>query len=125
MSWIRNTHETGERRPIDTWRLGFCGLTVVLLGVWAQSQSAINVDLFTPINGLGDDMVGLGEGGVRTRLDLGRARGGRAAARGPAADARTARSRWPPERAWGIGLLVNELVGTRTIPGAQLRPPDR
>ena len=59
MSWIRNTQEAGERRPIDIWRLGFCGLTVVLLGVWAQSQSAINVDLFTPINGLGDDMVGL------------------------------------------------------------------
>ena len=59
MSWIRNTQEAGERRPIDTWRLGFCGLTVVLLGVWAQSQSAINVDFFTPINGLGDDIVGL------------------------------------------------------------------
>ena len=59
MSWIRNTQEAGDRRPIDIWRLGFCGLTVVLLGVWAQSQSAINVDLFTPINGLGDDMVGL------------------------------------------------------------------
>src|SRR5947199_159079 len=57
MSWIRNTQEAGDRRPIDIWRLGFCGLTVVLLGVWAQSQSTINVDLFTPINGPGDDTV--------------------------------------------------------------------
>ena len=118
MSWIRNTQEAGDRRPIDIWRLGFCGLTVILLGVWAQSQSAINVDLFTPINGLGDDMVGLAKAVYALGLDLGRARGRRAAARRPAADARPAR-RAGRGRGMGYRAARQRARGHRTIRGAR------
>ena len=118
MSWIRDTQEAGDRRPIDIWRLGFCGLTVILLGVWAQSQSSINVDLFTPINGLGDDMVGLAKAvyalgsiwaalAVVVLLLLGRM---------PTLALRVGLA---AGAAWGIGLLVNELLGNHTISGAR------
>ena len=124
MSWIRNTEEAGERRPIDTWRLGFCGLTVVLLGVWAQSQSAINVDFFTPINGLGDDMVGL----AKAVYALGSIWAALAvvvpAARGPAADARPARH---AGRGCGMGHRAARQRARRHAhdPRYAVRAPDR
>ena len=59
MSWIRNSTEPTERRPIDMGRLVFCALSVVVLGVWAQSQSAIDVNFFLPINDLSNNILGL------------------------------------------------------------------
>ena len=62
MSWIRNTTEPAERRPLDIARLVVCGLSVVVAGVWAQSQSTIDVNLFSTINSLAGNMVGLAKG---------------------------------------------------------------
>src|SRR5215211_6458248 len=62
MSWIRNTTEPAGRRPLDVARLILCGLSVVVVGVWAQSQSTIDLDLFSTINNLAGNMVGLAKG---------------------------------------------------------------
>jgi membrane-associated phospholipid phosphatase len=118
MSWIRNTDEPAERRPIDIWRLLVCGLTVVVLGVWAQGQSTINVDLFTPINGLGNDMVGL----AKAVYALGSIWAALAIVvllvvfRLPLVALRVALA---AGAAWGIAQLVNEILGTHTIAGAR------
>ena len=119
MSWIRNTDEPAEPAPIDFWRLIVCGLTVVVLGVWAQTQSTINVDLFTPINGIGDDMIGFAKavyalGSIWAALVvvvllLVRRR--------PLIALRVALA---AGAAWGIALLVNDILGTHGSVGAQL-----
>src|SRR5262245_40259079 len=62
MSWIRNSTEPAERRPIDIARLVFCALAFVVLGVWAQSQSSIDLNLFHTINDLAGNTVGIAKG---------------------------------------------------------------
>jgi uncharacterized membrane protein YbhN (UPF0104 family)/membrane-associated phospholipid phosphatase len=52
MAWIRRVAETPERRPIDIVRLFVGGLGVVLVGMWAQTQTSINANLFEVVNDL-------------------------------------------------------------------------
>jgi uncharacterized membrane protein YbhN (UPF0104 family)/membrane-associated phospholipid phosphatase len=52
MSWIRRAHEAPERRPIDLVRLVVGGFGVVLLGMWAQTQTTVNANLFEVVNDL-------------------------------------------------------------------------
>jgi undecaprenyl-diphosphatase len=58
VAWIRNTAEPPERRPTDiAWLVvGIIGTAVV--GVWAQSQSSLQVSFFLPINDLTNDIDG-------------------------------------------------------------------
>src|SRR6478735_2531225 len=52
VAWIRNTAEEPERRPTDVGWLVFAAIGVAVVGVWAQSQSAIDANFFTPLNDL-------------------------------------------------------------------------
>ena len=52
MAWIRNTAEKPERRPTDIGWLIVAAIGVAVVGVWAQSQSAIDGNLFTSLNNL-------------------------------------------------------------------------
>jgi uncharacterized membrane protein YbhN (UPF0104 family)/membrane-associated phospholipid phosphatase/tRNA A-37 threonylcarbamoyl transferase component Bud32 len=60
--WIRNTAEPSERRPTDiAWLIvGAIGTSVV--GVWAQSQSSLQVNFFLFINDLTSEIDGLMKG---------------------------------------------------------------
>ena len=46
MAWIRDTDEKAQRRPADIALLGVAGLAAVLAGMWAQTQSSVNANLF-------------------------------------------------------------------------------
>ena len=117
MSWIRNTTEPAERRPLDIARLVVCGLSVVVAGVWAQSQSTIDVNLFSTINSLAGNMVGLAKG----LFALGSPWAALAVVavllllRAPAVALRVGLA---AGAAWGAAELVNELLGTHSISGA-------
>jgi uncharacterized protein (TIRG00374 family) len=54
MAWIRRAAEKPERRPIDLVRLVAGGLGVLLLGMWAQTQSTVNANMFEVVNDLSD-----------------------------------------------------------------------
>ena len=58
MSWIRRAAEPPERRPIDLVRLVVGGLGVVLVGMWAQTQTSINANLFAVVNDLPNSFEG-------------------------------------------------------------------
>jgi uncharacterized membrane protein YbhN (UPF0104 family)/membrane-associated phospholipid phosphatase len=116
MPWIRNAAEPADRRPIDVARLVVGCVGVVVLGVWAQSQSSIDVNLFEPINQLGPNMLGLTKAvyalgsiwfAIALVLLLTVFRQFTIALRvGIAAGA-----------AWGIAELVNDLLGTHSVSG--------
>src|SRR4051812_28077678 len=59
MAWLRDTDERFERRPPDAIRLGVATAGAVLAGMWAQTQSQLDRDLFQTINGLGDGLEGV------------------------------------------------------------------
>jgi glycosyltransferase 2 family protein len=119
MSWIRNTTEPAERRSLDVARLILCGLALVVLGVWSQSQSAIDINFFAPINDLAGNMVGVAKGifalgspwaALAVVLVLLLLRAPTAALRvGIAAGS-----------AWGLAELLNEILGTHAISGAHV-----
>ena len=52
MSWIRDTDERPQRRPSDVALLSVAGLFALLLGMWAQTQSSVDVNLFRTLNDL-------------------------------------------------------------------------
>ncbi|HXY91542.1 MAG TPA: phosphatase PAP2 family protein, partial [Acidimicrobiia bacterium] len=123
MTWIRKSTEPAERRTIDIVRLVFCTIGVVLSGVWAQSQSSVDVNLFHVVNGLGDNMVGIGKavyalGSIWAVLAifvvLFALRQVPVALRVGIAGA----------AAWGIAELLNDLLGTQSKLGVNVRIGD-
>ena len=56
MAWLRETDERFERRTPDAVRLVVAILGVVLGGMWAQTQSQLDTNLFQPINALGNGL---------------------------------------------------------------------
>ena len=62
MAWIRETDEKAQRRPADIALLAVAGVLAVLTGMWAQTQSSVNVNLFNTLNSLSGNMVGLSKG---------------------------------------------------------------
>jgi uncharacterized membrane protein YbhN (UPF0104 family)/membrane-associated phospholipid phosphatase/tRNA A-37 threonylcarbamoyl transferase component Bud32 len=123
MSYVREITEPPERRPIDIWRLVVCGVAVVLLGVWAETQSTVNVDLFASVNGLGANMLGVAEtvyalGSIWAALVV--------------VALLLVRRHWvlalrvgvAVVTAWGIGVLIGEILGMHTITGINVRLGD-
>ena len=120
MTWLRNADEPAERRPIDLTRLIVCAIVFVLLGVWSQSQSAVDVNFFGPLNDLSNNMLGLGKAiyalgsiwfAIAVVLVLLLLRQPSIALRvGLAAGS-----------VWGIAELVNDLLGTHSISGINVR----
>ena len=62
MAWIRDTDEKAQRRPADIALLVVAGILAVLTGLWAQTQSSVNVNLFNTLNSLSGNTVGLAKG---------------------------------------------------------------
>src|SRR5262245_20101827 len=123
MSWIRNTTEPAERRSLDVARLVLCGVSVVLLGVWAQAESQIDVNFFTTINSLAGNMVGF----VKALFALGSPWAALVVVvvlvllRAPTVALRVGIA---AGAASGIAELVNELLGTHSISGVNVRIGD-
>jgi uncharacterized membrane protein YbhN (UPF0104 family)/membrane-associated phospholipid phosphatase len=116
VGWIRDTNETPERRPTDIGMLVVATLLVVLAGMWAQTQSSLDVNLFHTLNSMAGNMAGLVEafyalGSIWAVLVVTGAllllRLPRVAWHGALAGA----------GAWAIAELLNELLGNHSISG--------
>jgi uncharacterized membrane protein YbhN (UPF0104 family) len=116
MTWIRDTDERARRRPADLALLVVSAVLALLVGFWAQTQSTVNVNLFRALNDLSGNMVGLAKGiyalgsiwavlaVTAVLLVLRQLRvAGYAALTGAGA--------------WGLALLLNEVLGTHAISG--------
>jgi uncharacterized membrane protein YbhN (UPF0104 family)/membrane-associated phospholipid phosphatase len=61
MAWIRRTDEPPERRPIDIVRVCGGALGVALAGLWAQSESSLDTDLFKVVNNFPNGLKGVAD----------------------------------------------------------------
>jgi uncharacterized membrane protein YbhN (UPF0104 family)/membrane-associated phospholipid phosphatase len=116
VAWIRDTDERAQRRPADIALLVLAGTLALLAGLWAQTQSTVDLNLFRTLNGLSGNMDGLAKavyalGSIWAVLAVGAGllllRAVRAAWHGVLAGA----------GAWGLALLLNEILGTHAIGG--------
>jgi uncharacterized membrane protein YbhN (UPF0104 family)/membrane-associated phospholipid phosphatase len=116
VTWIRDTDEKASRRPSDIALLAVSAVLALLVGFWAQTESNVNLNLFRTLNDLSGNMVGLAKGvyalgsiwavlAVTAVLLL--LRQFRVAVYVVLAGA----------GAWGLALLLNELLGVHTITG--------
>jgi uncharacterized membrane protein YbhN (UPF0104 family)/membrane-associated phospholipid phosphatase len=96
--------------------LAVAGLAMVLAGMWAQTQSSVNLNLFRTLNDLAGNMVGLMKGGyalgsIWAVLIVGVA----------LLALRQVRVAWHAvlagAGAWAIAELLNDLLGTHSIKG--------
>ncbi len=115
VSWIRDTDEKARRRPADVALL-VVSVAALFCGMWAQTQSTVNVNLFRALNDLSGNMVGIAKamyalGSIwavlAVTLLLLVTRQFRGAWHGLLAGS----------GAWGLALLLNEILGTHTITG--------
>jgi uncharacterized membrane protein YbhN (UPF0104 family)/membrane-associated phospholipid phosphatase len=116
MAWIRSTTEPPARRPTDIAVLVTAGIGVAVVGLWAQSQSSVDLNLFHTVNGLSDNMNGLSRAvfalgsifaAIVVAVVLLLLRRPRAALHVALAGA----------GAWAIAQLLNELLGTHSVKG--------
>lgn len=116
MTWIRDADEKARRRPSDIALLVVSAILALLVGFWAQTESSVNLNLFRTLNDLSGNMVGLAKAVyalgsiwavlVVTALLL-VLRQFRVAVYGVLAGG----------GAWGVALLLNEILGVHTISG--------
>ena len=104
------------RRPSDIAMLVVASVLALLAGLWAQTESSVNVNLFRTFNDLSGNMEGLAKGiyalgsiwaVVAVTVVLLFARQVRAAWHGAIAGA----------GAWSLALLLNAILGTQSING--------
>jgi uncharacterized membrane protein YbhN (UPF0104 family)/membrane-associated phospholipid phosphatase len=116
VAWIRDTDERAQRRPADIALLVLAGTLALLAGLWAQTQSTVNLNLFRTLNDLSGNLVGLAKaiyalGSIWAVLAVGVVllllRALRVAWHAVLAGA----------GAWGLALLLNEILGTHAIGG--------
>jgi uncharacterized membrane protein YbhN (UPF0104 family)/membrane-associated phospholipid phosphatase len=120
MAWLRETDERFERRTPDAVRLGFAIVVTVMAGLWAQTASQLDTNLFQPINALGNGLESYakffyyGFGSIWTVLGLALLllllRQTRIATQTAIAGV----------AAWGVALLLNEILGTQSIQGVTI-----
>jgi uncharacterized membrane protein YbhN (UPF0104 family)/membrane-associated phospholipid phosphatase/tRNA A-37 threonylcarbamoyl transferase component Bud32 len=116
VGWIRDADGQPERRPTDVAVFVVFSLGVAITGLWAQSQSSVDLNLFRTVNGLADNMNGV----ARAFYSLGSIfavvvvsalllflRQVRVASRVAVAGAST----------WLIAVLLNDLLGTHPVKG--------
>jgi uncharacterized membrane protein YbhN (UPF0104 family)/membrane-associated phospholipid phosphatase len=116
VTWVRDTDERARRRPADIALLVSSAILALLVGFWAQTESTVNLNLFRTLNDLAGNMVGLAKafyalGSIwavlAVTLLLVALRQFRVAIYAVLAGA----------GAWGLALLLNDLLGTHTITG--------
>src|SRR4051794_6196459 len=117
MAWVRDTDERAERRGLDVVRLLATSIGFAVTGMWAQSQTSVDLNLFATLNSLGDEFVDVAKvlyalGSIWTVLALALVfvifRHFRLAAQVALAGA----------VAWGLALLTNEILGDHLIAAA-------
>jgi uncharacterized membrane protein YbhN (UPF0104 family)/membrane-associated phospholipid phosphatase len=116
VAWIRDTDEQAQRRPADIAMLLLAGTLALVAGLWAQTQSTVNLNLFRTLNDLSGNTIGLAKaiyalGSIWAVLAVGvvllARRAVRVAWHGVLAGA----------GAWGLALLLNEILGAHSIGG--------
>jgi uncharacterized membrane protein YbhN (UPF0104 family)/membrane-associated phospholipid phosphatase len=116
VAWVRDTDERAQRRPADIALLLLAGTLTLVAGLWAQTQSTVNLNLFRTLNDLSGNMVGLAKaiyalGSIWAVLAVGVVllvlRAVRVAWHGVLAGA----------GAWGLALLLNDILGAHAIGG--------
>jgi uncharacterized membrane protein YbhN (UPF0104 family)/membrane-associated phospholipid phosphatase len=116
VAWVRDTDEKAQRGPADIALLLVAGLLALLAGVWAQTQSSVDLNLFRTLNDLSGNMVGLAKalyalGSIWAVLAVGlvllAVRASRVAWHGVLAGA----------GAWALALLLNDILGSHSISG--------
>jgi uncharacterized membrane protein YbhN (UPF0104 family)/membrane-associated phospholipid phosphatase/tRNA A-37 threonylcarbamoyl transferase component Bud32 len=119
VAWIRNTGEPAERRPTDWAWLVAGTVGTIVAGLWAQTQSAIDLNVYQPVNDLSDFFDGPAKGilalgsivavAVVTLLFV--------AVRQPRIAVRVGIG---GGIAWGIAKLLNDVLPAHTISGLHL-----
>ncbi|MET0895377.1 MAG: lysylphosphatidylglycerol synthase domain-containing protein, partial [Acidimicrobiia bacterium] len=116
MTWIRDTGEPVERRRTDLARLAITAVGVVLTGMWAQTQSNVNLNLFHVLNDLTDSF----EGVAKVTYALGSVWIVVVVAVGLLV-LRQVQTAWRVAlvgaAAWGLAELLNDVLGTHSIKG--------
>jgi len=120
MAWLRETDERFERRPPDVVRLVVAAIGVILAGMWAQTQSQIDTNLFQPVNALGNGLESYakffyyGFGSIWTVIGVALLllifRQTRMAFQAAIAGA----------AAWGIAIALNDILGTHPLKGVPI-----
>jgi glycosyltransferase 2 family protein len=116
VGWIRDTNEPAERRPTDIGLLVVAAIGTLLAGMWAQTRSTVDANLFHTFNDLSDNLVGLAKSmyalgsiwavlAVAVLLLL--VRQVRAAWHGALGGA----------AAWAVAVLLNEILGAHSTSG--------
>jgi uncharacterized membrane protein YbhN (UPF0104 family)/membrane-associated phospholipid phosphatase len=59
VAWIRKTAEPAERRPSDIAVLVLATIGTILVGLYAQTQASVDINLYAALNGLTDELQGL------------------------------------------------------------------
>ena len=119
MAWIRNTGEPPERRPTDYAWLVVGSVGTAVVGLWAQSQTAIDANLYQPINDLSDAL----DGPAKVFLALGSIISVAVVAalllvfRQVGVAWRVALA---GGLAWGVAKLLNEILPAHTIQGTHV-----
>ena len=120
MAWIRSTTEPPARRPVDIARLAVGGVGVAVAGVWAQTSSSIDVNLFRVVNDLPNGLDGLG----RALNALGSIWAVAAVALAFLAFRHTnvaLRAALAGAGAWGVAQILNEILGDHSSQGIHVR----
>jgi uncharacterized membrane protein YbhN (UPF0104 family)/membrane-associated phospholipid phosphatase len=116
VTWIRDTDERARRRPSDIAMLAVSSLFALLAGMWAQTESNVDLNLFRTINDLSGNMVGLAKaiyalGSIWAVLVIALL----------LLALRQVRVAWHAAlaggAAWGLALLLNEILGVHNISG--------
>jgi len=119
MAWVRDTDERAKRRGLDVVRLVAASVGFAVAGMWAQTQSSVDLNLFATLNSLGNEFLDVAKvlyalGSIWTVLVLALvlvvARHLRIAAQVALAGA----------AAWGVALLTNEILGDHLIAAATM-----
>jgi uncharacterized membrane protein YbhN (UPF0104 family)/membrane-associated phospholipid phosphatase/tRNA A-37 threonylcarbamoyl transferase component Bud32 len=119
VAWIRNTGEPSERRPTDwAWFVvGVVGTAVV--GLWAQSQTTIDLNIYQPIN----DLSGALDGPAKVFFLLGSIVSVAVVALLLLAFRQVGvawRVALAGGVAWGVAKLLNEILPTHTVSGVHV-----
>jgi uncharacterized membrane protein YbhN (UPF0104 family)/membrane-associated phospholipid phosphatase len=116
VAWIRDTGEPVERRPTDLARFVLATVVVVFTGLWAQTQSNVNLNLFHVVNDLSD--------GLDSVAEVGNALGSIWAVPVVAVvllALRQWRTAWRVAlvgvATWGVAELLNEVLGLHSVSG--------
>ena len=115
--WIRDPAEPGDRRPADIAALVVVGIGVAVTGVWAQTESGVDLNTVRPINHLTSDVTDLGKfvyaaGSIWVVVA--------AAAALFVFDHRSLVLRVLLGGAWGIAVLLNYVLGHHDLQGVSI-----